>query len=131
MITTIYRPTRGARLAAAKALRKHVRGLIADALIRYRNGATTTRALATGELVTITTHMIKLGADPELLRRYASHAGKKVREAYDTLTSGAEPTRVWTVRNGRPISVFAYAADDQALTFGLRTYSRTAHLVTV
>lgn len=129
MIRTIHNPIRAARLAAAKAFRTRVRRILAPAVVRYRNGAALTAALTAGTLATISTHLAALGADEELCRRFASHAGKKVRAAFEQLT-GRTPLRVWTVRNGRPIEVFVYAPGDPALKLGFRAYGRTAHLVT-
>ncbi|MFI5721141.1 hypothetical protein [Nocardia sp. NPDC051750] len=128
MIRTFYRPARAAVLAAAKAHRQRVKGALAGALVRYRNGAEVTGALASGRLVTVTVHMAALGADEETCRRFGSHAGKRIKAAFRARTGG-DPVRVWTVRNGRAIEVCAYAADDPALSAGLGDYARTAYLV--
>lgn len=128
MIRTTYSEARANRRAAAKALRTRVRRLLAAAIVRFRNGADITAAIAGGALVTVGAHMRALGADEELARRFASHAGKKVKAAYETLHD-AEPLRVWTVRNDRPIEVHAYAPTELALRLGLAAYNRTAHLV--
>jgi hypothetical protein len=124
MIRTTYSATRAQRRAAAKTLR----GRIAAAIVRFRNGAAVTAALADGALVTITQAMTRLGADADLCRRFGSHAGKKVKAAFIALT-GTDPQQVWTVRNNRPIQVFAYSPTDPALTAGFRAYARTAHLI--
>ncbi|WP_280502048.1 hypothetical protein [Nocardia farcinica] len=128
MITTTYSPARAARKAAAKALRRRVRALIAPALARFLNGSARTQFLNSGQLVTISTALANLGADADLIRRYASHAGKKVKAAFKAAT-GRDPLTVWTVRNGRAIEVAAYPAKDRAIREGLAAYSRTAHLI--
>ncbi|WP_068059237.1 hypothetical protein [Nocardia xishanensis] len=128
MIRTTYSEARAQRRATAKALRARVRRLLAQAVVRFLNGADITAAITRGALVTITAHMRTLGADEELVRRFGSHAGKKVKAAHIALT-GVDPQRVWTVRNDRPIEVFAYSPTDSSLTEGLRAYPRTAHLV--
>lgn len=119
MIRSTYRASTATRRANAKALRRRIQ----HALV-----AATTRFLGTGTLVTITTALGKLGADEDTLRRYASHAGKKVKAAHIALT-GAAPVQVWTARNGHPTRVFAYNPTDPALTAGFAAYQRTAHLV--
>lgn len=119
MITTTYSPARAARKAAAKATRRRIeRALV----------AATARFLAAGTLVTVTGALARLGADEDTMRRYASHAGKKVKAAHIART-GQAPAQVWTARNGRPVRVYAYAPADPALTAGFAAYPRTAHLV--
>lgn len=127
MRTTTINITRGARLLAAKALRRRVRALQAPAKARHLNGRDITTALTTGTLVTISRVLASLGADADLIRRYASHAGKQVKAA--ALAAGAAPVAVWTVRNGIAIEVAAYAPDAPALRTGLASYPRTAHLI--
>ncbi|MEV4127082.1 hypothetical protein [Nocardia sp. NPDC049707] len=124
MTTTTYNPARAARIAAFRALRAR----IARAVVRFRNGAQVTAAIASGALVTIGAHLTNLGADEDFRRRYASHAGKRVKAAYLALT-GVDPQQIWTIKHDRAIQVCAYAPTDPALNCGLRAYTRTAHLV--
>lgn len=128
MTVTIYRPARAARLAAVKAHVRRVRRLLSAAVARFLNGPQITEALNTGRLVTVSNHMTGLGADSDQVRRYSSPAGKKVKAAFLGLY-GIEPGKVWVVRNGRPVHVYAYSPTDPALTDGLAGYARTAHLV--
>ncbi|WP_067671764.1 hypothetical protein [Nocardia miyunensis] len=128
MRSTIYNPAQAARVADAKAIRRRVRALQAPALARFNNGPQVAAELATGTIATIGNHMLRFGADSELCRRYASQAGKRVKAAYMART-GTAPRKVWTVRNGRAIEVFAYAADDAAVAAGFASYAQTAHLV--
>lgn len=129
MIHTLYRPIRTARLTAAKTHRRRVARALAPALARYRNGTHITRALSTNTLTTITKHMATLGADTNTQHRFASHAGKHVKAAYKA-HHGHDPLQIWTVRNGRLITVHAYTHHEPALTTGLSQYNRTAHLIT-
>ncbi|WP_109527200.1 MULTISPECIES: hypothetical protein [Nocardia] len=119
MIRSTYRAHTATRKAAAKALRRRIEHVLVAATIRF---------LATGTLVTITTALGKLTDDEDLLRRYASHAGRKVKAAYVALT-GVAPVQVWTARNGHPYLACAYNPADPALTVGFGAYKRTAHLV--
>lgn len=114
---------------AAKVIRKRIVRAAAPVIVNRRNGTATTQAIRSGELVTVGAHLTNLGADDDTRRRYSSHAGKKVRAAFETRT-GMEPRRIWTVSAaGYPIEVFAYPATDPALTAGVRAYARTAHLI--
>ncbi|WP_041560296.1 hypothetical protein [Nocardia farcinica] len=133
MTTTTYTRTRAARKAAALAIRARLAGLQAVRLVRalHRlNGFWLTDLLSRGEFVTVTTVLTNLGADAELIRRYASQAGKAIKHAYLAAYDGREPVMVWKVVNGRPRQVAAYLADEPAVREGLAAYARTAHLVT-
>jgi hypothetical protein len=124
MIRTTYNQARADRRTAFRAIRAR----ITAAIVRFRNGAQVTAAIASGALVTIGAHLSALGADEDFRRRYASQAGKKVKAAYIALT-GVAPQQIWTVKNDRAIQVFAYSPTDPALTAGLAAYQRTAHLI--
>lgn len=131
MTRTTYNPVRAARRAALHTLRARIaaaRLAFVTAIVTRRNGAAKTSLLASGALVTVTAYMTRLGADTETMRRYGSHAGKKVKAAFIAAT-GRDPLQVWTVRNNMPIRVCAYPAIDPALNAGLGAYNRTAHLV--
>lgn len=116
---TLYTRTRAARLAAARIIRNRLVAAL-DAYLA--------RALRNRGLITVTQVLDRLGADAELIRRYASHAGKAIKRAY-LATHGYEPVKVWKVINGRPRQVLAYGVDNPAIRDGLASYTRTAHLV--
>lgn len=124
MTTTTYSPARAARKAAARALRHRVRA----ALVRFLNGARKTALLAAGELVTVSTHLARLGADETFIGRFGSVAGKAVKKAFLAAT-GRTPETAWKLHRGRVIEVAVYDPADPALNAGLASYARTAHLV--
>ncbi len=132
MTTTTYRRPRAARLAAARMIRTRLLGARAVRLVRALralNGFWMTDLLDRGEFVTVTGVLANLGADADLIRRYASQAGKAIKRAYRDAYEGREPVQVWRVVNGRPRQVLAYTADEPAIREGLAAYNRTAHLV--
>ncbi|MFD3594337.1 hypothetical protein ACFWU5_16560 [Nocardia sp. NPDC058640] len=116
---TLYTRSRAARIAAARIIRTR----IGAALDTFLN-----RALRARGLVTISQVLADLGADADLVRRYASHAGKKVKAAY-LAAHGREPVQVWKVVTGRPRQVLAYNPTEPVIRDGLAAYQRTAHLV--
>lgn len=127
MIRSTYRRARAARRAAVRIIRDRIAGLQAVALIRAvrkLNGYVMTTALARGELVTVSQILAALGADADFIRRYASHAGKKIKAAL-----GKVPVMVWKVIHGKPRQVAAYTPTHPAIREGLAAYPRTAHLV--
>lgn len=132
MITTTYLRTRAARKAAAAAIRARIAGAQAVALVRALrklNGYIMTDLLERGEMVTVTQVLAQLGADADTIRRFSGWAGKHIRKTYLAMHDGYEPVQVWKVVNGKPRQVLAYVANEPALTAGLATYPRTAHLV--
>lgn len=110
------------------AARAAIRRVTAPAICRWRNGADVAAALADGTLTTVTGVLASVGADEEFQRRYSSPAGKAIAKAYRTET-GRDPVKIWTVRNGCAVHVYAYPAGDPAVTTGLAAYKRTAELV--
>ncbi|MGW5514619.1 hypothetical protein [Nocardia africana] len=115
--------------AAAKVIRVRAARLLAPTIVRRRNGKAIAAAVDSGALVTVTGHLAALGASEDTLRRYSSHAGKKIAAAHRART-GRAPLRIWTVAaNGHPIRVYAYSPADPALSEGLRAYPRTSHLI--
>lgn len=125
----VIRATVPVATTAIGAVDARITKAAAPAIVAYRNGATTTKAVKSGELVTVTTHLATLGADDDTQRRYGSHAGKKIKAAYIART-GVQPRRIWTLSgSGYPIEVYAYTRNDQALTDGIAAYGRVAHLV--
>lgn len=128
---TLYTRTRAARLTAARIIRNRLVAAKTVSLvraIRSLNGFWMTGLLNSGRFVTVTQVLATLGADAELIRRYASHAGKAIKRAY-IATHGYEPVQVWKVINGRPRRVLAYGVDNPVIRDGLASYARTAHLV--
>lgn len=124
MIRTTWNPARAARLAAARTLRHRVRA----ALVRFLNGARKTALLAAGELVTVSAHLARLGADETFIGRFGSVAGKAVKKAFLAAT-GCTPETAWKLHRGRVIEVAVYPATDPALNSGVASYARTAHLI--
>ncbi|MFE5290404.1 hypothetical protein ACFRAQ_36120 [Nocardia sp. NPDC056611] len=117
----------GRRIAA------RVRRLAAPVEIAIRNGATTTREIAAGELTLIGDELAAIGADDEWINSYSSPAGKAVAKAWRAQT-GTEPRQIWSRhrRTGRPIYVKAYPttfAGRTAIDTGFARYSRTAALL--
>ncbi len=132
MTTTTYTRTRAARLAAARIIRERLVAAKTVALVRALrslNGIWVTGLLDRGEFVTVTQVLAGLGADAELIRRFGSWAGKKIKAAYIALHDGREPVQVWKAIKGKPTQVLAYTADEPAIRDGLAAYGRTAHLV--
>ncbi|WP_280498916.1 hypothetical protein [Nocardia cyriacigeorgica] len=132
MITTIYRRTVAARKAAARLIRTRIAAAQTARLaraVRALNGFWMTTLLERGEFVTVSQTLADLGADADLIRRYASQAGKKIKAAYMATYEGREPVQVWKVVHDRPRQVAAYAADEPVIRTGLAAYARTAHLV--
>lgn len=121
MITTLYTTARATRIAAARLVR---------ARIATAHDTFTTRALRARGLVTVTQVLAALGADADFTRRYASHAGKKIKAAH-LAAYGTTPAQAWKVINGHTREVFAYPAGEPVLREGLAAYERTAHLVAV
>jgi hypothetical protein len=115
--------------AAAHTIRVRATRLFAPMIVRHRNGKAIAAAVDSGALVTVTGHLTTLGASEDTVRRYGSHAGKKIAAAHRART-GRAPLRIWIVAaNGHPIRVYAYSPADPALSEGLRAYPRTAHLI--
>lgn len=132
MTTTTYTRSRAARLAAARMIRTRLLGARAVRLaraLRELNGFWMSDLLDKGEFVTVTGVLAGLGADTELIRKFGSWAGKKIKAAYLAAYDGREPVQVWKVIKGRPTQVLAYLADEPAIRDGLAAYNRTAHLV--
>ncbi|WP_405137576.1 hypothetical protein [Nocardia sp. NBC_01388] len=125
-----------ARAAATPRGRKMItkaRMFAAPAECMARNGLSTTTALRTGALTTITPVLAAI--DPtgelELATRFSSPAGRAVTEAFRALNDGDEPRTAWKVADtGYPIEVKVYnldsSRDRQALGDGLTHYKRTA-----
>lgn len=132
MTTTTYSRTRAARIATARVIRARIATAQAARLtlaLRALNGFHMTALLERGEFVTVSQVMADLGADADTVRRYASHAGKKIKAAYMDAYDGREPVTVWKVVHDRPRQVAAYTADEPVIRAGLAAYARTAHLV--
>ncbi|MBF6410978.1 hypothetical protein [Nocardia farcinica] len=132
MITTTYRRARAARKAAAHLIRTRITAAQAARLVRALrklNGYVMTGLLERGEFVTVSQVLAQLGADADLIRRYASQAGKAIKRAYLAAYDGREPVMVWKLVHDRPRQVAAYLADEPAVREGLAAYARTAHLV--
>lgn len=132
MITTTYRRTHAARIAAARIIRTRIAAAQAVRLVRALrslNGYFMTGLIERGEFVTVSQAMTALGADADTIRRYASHAGKKIKAAYAKAYEGRTPSTVWKFVHDRPRQVAAYLADEPVLRQGLAAYDRTAHLV--
>ncbi|WP_043654481.1 hypothetical protein [Nocardia thailandica] len=132
MITTTYRRTRAARLAAARIIGKRLAGAQAVRLVRALrslNGVWVSGQIERGEIITVSQAMTALGADAELVRRFASHAGKRIKAAWIAHHGAHEPMRIWKFVHDRPRQVAAYKPADPAIRDGLAAYDRTAHLV--
>ncbi|MFD6400757.1 hypothetical protein [Nocardia sp. NPDC060249] len=132
LTATTYSRARAVRLATARIIRERLVAAKTVALVRALrslNGFWMTGLLNKGEFVTVTQAMTALGADADLIRRYASQAGKAIKRAYRAAYEGREPVQVWKVVNGRPRQVLAYTNDEPVIRDGLAAYARTAHLV--
>ncbi|WP_280185407.1 MULTISPECIES: hypothetical protein [Nocardia] len=132
MIRTTYTRARAARIATARIIRTRISAAQAARLVRALrrlNGFWMTGLLERGEFVTVSQALAELGADADLIRRYASQAGKAIKRAYLNTYEGREPVQVWKVVNGRPRQVAAYTATEPVIREGLAAYARTAHLV--
>jgi hypothetical protein len=82
--------------------------------------------LQAGRVIRVSTHLERLGIDPEWIHRYGSPYGRHVARHYRART-GREPLSCW-VRNeaGRFIHVFVYHPGDFALAAAITTYQRAA-----
>jgi len=82
--------------------------------------------LTAGRVIRVSTHLERLGADAEWIRRYGSPFGRHVARHYRART-GREPLRCW-VRNeqGRFIHVFVYSPADFCLAAAITSYKRAA-----
>ncbi|MFC4128856.1 hypothetical protein [Nocardia rhizosphaerae] len=132
MTVTTYIRSRAARLAAARIIRERLVAAKTVALVRALrslNGFWMTDLLDKGEFVTVSQILDRFGADAELIRRYASQAGKAIKRAYLAAYEGREPVQIWKVVNSRPRQVLAYTPDEPVIRDGLGAYQRTAHLV--
>ncbi|MBF6358127.1 hypothetical protein IU449_26890 [Nocardia higoensis] len=131
MNASIYTRTRAARKAAAALIRARLASVQAVRLVRALrklNGIHVAGLLERGALVTVSQVLAGLGADADLIRRFASQAGKKIKAAF-LGAYGSEPQQVWKVVNGRPRQVLAYVPGEPAIRAGLAAYDKTAHLV--
>lgn len=108
-----------------------VMALPTDALYALLNGTAIQQILNTGDLVTVNTILDGLGVGDDFKDGFRAWAGRHIAQAYRVANHGA-PIRAWVRHRttGRWIHVFVYCPGDTAITAGLRTYSRTAHLVT-
>lgn len=119
-----------ATIEAATRARKAIMRRLAPEIVAHRNGPTLTAAITNGDLVTVTAHLDTLGADTDLVRRYAGVLGKRVKAAHLARTGGRAPMQVWTVGpHGYPIQVSVYSPADPSLTEATAAYERTSHLV--
>lgn len=132
MTVTTYTRTRAARVAAARIIRERLVAAKTVALVRSLralNGFWVSDLLDKGEFVTVSQVLDNLGADAELIRRFGSWAGKKIKAAYVDAYDGREPIEVWKFLKGEFRQVCAYRNDEPVIREGLAAYNRTAHLV--
>lgn len=114
------------------ALLGRVMQLPTDLLFRLLNGAQVQQMLDLGQLVTVNTILDGLGVEPEFKDGYRSWAGRHIATAY-RLNTGLNPMKAWVRHRttGRYIHAHVYVPGDAAIGQGLRSYTRTAHLVPV
>ena len=84
--------------------------------------------VANGDLVTASTHLLRLGLTDDQIRSTRSHYGKTVKAAYRKAT-GATPITCWIDIDGHYRAVCVYLPYDRALAAGVTTYKRLAGIV--
>jgi hypothetical protein len=85
--------------------------------------------VAHGDLVTASTHLVRLGLDETEVRSFRSYYGKTVKAAYRAAT-GSNPITCWIDVDGHYRAVAVYLPYDRALAAGVTGYKRLAALVT-
>jgi hypothetical protein len=114
------------------AILGRVMQLPTDLLFRLLDGTQVQQMLDLGQLVTVNTILDGYGVEPEFKDGYHSWAGRHIATAY-RLTNHRNPLKAWVRHRttGRWIHAHVYVPGDPAIESGLRSYSRTAHLVPV
>jgi hypothetical protein len=84
--------------------------------------------VANGDLVTASTHLVRLGLAEDDIRSFRSHYGKTVKAAYRKATGGS-PLTCWIDIDGHYRSCCVYLPYDRSLAAGATTYKRLAAIV--
>ena len=84
--------------------------------------------VAHGDLVTASTHLVRLGLGDDEVRSFRSYYGKTVKAAYRAAT-GTTPITCWIDVDGHYRAVAVYLPYDRALAAGVTGYKRLAALV--